>query len=188
MSCSKSRYLSKPRSKPVRPGVISTLTVADCTVTHMSQAEPTGESARATCGSAPTSGLAHALTGTQTYGGDSYVHRRHPWNYSHRCSLHLLDPPDIGRRTITPGNTLTMLAMASVMLAGTQARADAVRQPTMTRHQMVLKTVGCMRKRMSIDRAVSYNEALRTCRAQINNPSGHSSSAQPPAFASTTNP
>ena len=81
-----------------------------------------------------------------------------------------------------------MLAMASVAFAGTQARADAVRLSTMTNHQMMVKTVGCMRKRMSIDRRVSYNEALRTCKAQINNRNDHSSPAQSPASASTTNP
>jgi hypothetical protein len=72
-----------------------------------------------------------------------------------------------------------MLAMASMAFAGTQARADAVPQPTMTKHEMIVKTVVCMRKRMSIDRAVSYNEAARTCKAQISKPSDHSSGALP---------
>lgn len=81
-----------------------------------------------------------------------------------------------------------MLAMTTVAFAGPQAHADAVRQPTMSKHEIIVKTVGCMRKRMSIDRAVSYNEAARTCKAQIGKQSDNSSGAQPPAFASTTNP
>jgi hypothetical protein len=82
-----------------------------------------------------------------------------------------------------------MLAMTSVAFAGLQAHADSVRLPTMSKHQMIVKTVGCMRKRMSMDRAVSYNEAARTCKAQINKLSDNSSpGAQPAAFASATNP
>jgi hypothetical protein len=82
-----------------------------------------------------------------------------------------------------------MLAMTCVAFAGPQTHADSVRLPTMSKHQMIVKTVGCMRKRMSMDRAVSYNEAARSCKAQINKLSGDSTpGAQPPAFASTTNP
>jgi len=43
-----------------------------------------------------------------------------------------------------------MLAMTSVAFAGLQAHADSVRLPTMSKHQMIVKTVGCMRKRMSM--------------------------------------
>jgi hypothetical protein len=82
-----------------------------------------------------------------------------------------------------------MLAMTSAAFAGPQTRADSVRVPTMSKHQMIVKTVGCMRKRMSMDRAVSYNEAARTCKAQVNKLSDDSPpGVQPPAFASTTNP
>lgn len=82
-----------------------------------------------------------------------------------------------------------MLAMTLVAFAGPQAHADSVRLPTMSKRQMIVKTVGCMRKRMSIDRAVSYNEAARTCRAQIDKPSDNSSpGALPPAFAVAANP
>jgi hypothetical protein len=81
-----------------------------------------------------------------------------------------------------------MLAMTCVAFAGALARADPVHLPTMTRHQMIIKTVDCMKKRMSMDRAVSYNEAVRTCKAQINKQNDNSSGAQPPAFASATNP
>jgi hypothetical protein len=81
-----------------------------------------------------------------------------------------------------------MLAMTTVAFAGPQAHADAVRQPTMSKHEMSVKTAGCMRKRMSTDRAVSYNEALRTCKAQLGKPSDNSSGADPPAFAGATDP
>jgi hypothetical protein len=65
------------------------------------------------------------------------------------------------------GIPATMLAMTSVTFSGPRALADSVRQPTMTRHQLIVKTIDCMRKRMSIDRAVSYNEAAKTCRDQM---------------------
>jgi hypothetical protein len=67
-----------------------------------------------------------------------------------------------------------MLAMTSVASAGAQALADSVPPPTMTKHQMIVKTIDCMRKRMSIDRAVSYNEAAKTCRDQISKQSDKS--------------
>ena len=82
-----------------------------------------------------------------------------------------------------------MLAMTSLAFAGPQTRADSVRLPATSKHQMIVKTVSCMRKRMSMDRAVSYNEAARTCKAQISKLSENSPpGAQPPAFASTADP
>jgi hypothetical protein len=71
------------------------------------------------------------------------------------------------RRRIVPRNTLTVLAMAAVVLFGVQALADPVRPPVMTKHQMIAKTLGCMRKRMSIDRVISYNEAAKACKDQL---------------------
>jgi hypothetical protein len=70
-------------------------------------------------------------------------------------------------RAITARNTLTMLAMTSVAFTGARALAVSERPPTMTRHQMMVKMIDCMRRQMSIDRVVSYNEAAKTCRDQI---------------------
>jgi hypothetical protein len=49
------------------------------------------------------------------------------------------------------------------MLMETASAADAGTSPAQIRHQVTL----CMKKRMSADRAVSYNEAARSCNAQI---------------------
>ena len=65
---------------------------------------------------------------------------------------------------ITAGRTLTMLAMASVAFPGAPALAG--RPPMTVKQQMIAKTIDCMRKRMSIDKVVSYNEAAKTCRNQ----------------------
>ena len=59
-----------------------------------------------------------------------------------------------------------MLAITSVAFAGAQALAVPRPQPT-AKQQMIAKTTACMRKRMSNDRAVSYNEAGKTCRDQL---------------------
>jgi hypothetical protein len=73
----------------------------------------------------------------------------------------------IGRRHgRIPRNGAAMLAMTAMACSGSQAVADS-RQPSITRHQLNVKTVGCMWKRMSVDRTVSYNEAAKTCKDQI---------------------
>ena len=60
-----------------------------------------------------------------------------------------------------------MLAITSVAFAGAQSLAGSLHPPPTARQQMIAKTTDCMRKRMSADRVVSYNEAARTCRDQI---------------------
>ncbi len=63
------------------------------------------------------------------------------------------------------------IACAGVMYAGLPAFAVDVRQSTLDQRQIR----GCMTKRMSADRTVSYNEAKRDCavrlRAQNQTPS-----------------
>jgi hypothetical protein len=65
------------------------------------------------------------------------------------------------------GRKLSMLAMALAVFAGVQTFADPARQPPATKHQMIVRTLDCMRKRMQTDRAVSYNEAAKSCRARV---------------------
>jgi hypothetical protein len=60
-----------------------------------------------------------------------------------------------------------MLAMTSVAFPGAQSLAAPVRPTTTTRNQTIAKTIDCMRRRMSADKVVSYNEAAKTCRDQI---------------------
>jgi hypothetical protein len=78
-------------------------------------------------------------------------------------------------------NTLTVLAMTSGAFAGAPASVDSPPQPTMTRHQLVAKTIECMRKLMSKDATVSYNEAAKTCRHQISRQSDKSAPGSPVA-------
>lgn len=64
--------------------------------------------------------------------------------------------------------------IALLMCAETQSlAADSVAQPTMTKRQVILKTVTCMRQRMSADKTISYNAAAKACKDQINRQSGH---------------
>jgi hypothetical protein len=76
-------------------------------------------------------------------------------------------------------STLAVLAMTSGAFAGAPASTDSLPQPTMTRHQLVAKTIDCMRKLMSKDATVSYNEAAKTCRRQIGQQSDKSAPAHP---------
>jgi hypothetical protein len=66
----------------------------------------------------------------------------------------------------------TAIAMTGVIFVGTQAlAADSTSQPTMSKRQMIVQMVGCMRKRMSADKNSSYNDALKACKDQIDKPS-----------------
>ena len=64
--------------------------------------------------------------------------------------------------------TLTMIMMTCTMFSSVPALAvDSVRPSTMTRHQVIVQTIGCMRRRMSADKTISYNEAAKACKNQI---------------------
>jgi hypothetical protein len=60
-----------------------------------------------------------------------------------------------------------MLAMTSAAFPATPALAASGRPPATAKHQTIAKTIDCMRKRMSIDKAVSYNAAAKICGDQI---------------------
>jgi hypothetical protein len=84
---------------------------------------------------------------------------------------------------------LTMSAMAVVMLTAAQAIADdAVSQSTMRKRQMIAQVVNCMKKRMSVDREISYNAASKVCKDQLNNQSNNSVSVALVASASPAKP
>jgi hypothetical protein len=64
---------------------------------------------------------------------------------------------------------LTVIAATGVIFAGAQAlAADSVRQSTMSKRQMIVQIVGCMKKRMAANKSSSYNEAMKACKDQIN--------------------
>jgi len=62
-----------------------------------------------------------------------------------------------------------MIAVTSAIFAGEQAFAvDSISQPTMSKRHMIVQIVGCMKKRMSANKAILYNEAAKACKDQIN--------------------
>jgi hypothetical protein len=64
---------------------------------------------------------------------------------------------------------LTIVAATGVIFAGAQAlAADSVRQSTMSKRQVIVQIVGCMKKRMAANKSSSYNEAMKACKDQIN--------------------
>ena len=73
-------------------------------------------------------------------------------------------------------SVLTVIAaMTCVMLVGARAlAADSVTQSTISKRQLIAQMVGCVRKQMSAHKTISYNEAMKVCKDQINNQSDSS--------------
>jgi hypothetical protein len=81
-----------------------------------------------------------------------------------------------GRR-IAMNRALPMITMTCAMFTGAPALAvDSVRPPTMTKRQMIVQTVSCMRKRMSASKTISYNDAAKACKNQIDKQRDNSTS------------
>jgi hypothetical protein len=61
-----------------------------------------------------------------------------------------------------------VIGMLGALLAGTQGSAvDWKNQSISSKRQAVSLVVDCMRKRMSKDRSISYNEAARVCKQEV---------------------
>jgi hypothetical protein len=61
-----------------------------------------------------------------------------------------------------------VIATVGALLAGTQASAvDWKTQSRATQRQAVSMVLVCMRKRMSNDRLISYNEAAKVCKQEV---------------------
>jgi hypothetical protein len=86
-----------------------------------------------------------------------------------RASMHgLLNTLNI-RRRLPMNRAVPIIALAATIFVGTQAHAvDATSQSPMSKRQMIVQMVDCMRKRMSADKSRSYNEAMKACNDQIN--------------------
>jgi hypothetical protein len=66
-------------------------------------------------------------------------------------------------------HVVTVVALAGLIFAGTQAlAADSTSQPTMSKRKTIAQMVGCMRKRMSANRSISYNDSMKACKDQMN--------------------
>jgi hypothetical protein len=69
---------------------------------------------------------------------------------------------------------LTVISMICVVFIGEKALAvDSVGKSTMTKRQVIVQTVSCMRKRMSADKIISYNGAAKACKDQITKQTDH---------------
>jgi hypothetical protein len=61
-----------------------------------------------------------------------------------------------------------VIAMLGALLAGTQSSAvDFKNQSLSTKRQAAGMVIDCMRKRMSKDRSISYNQAARECKEEV---------------------
>ncbi len=70
---------------------------------------------------------------------------------------------------------LTTIALNFVLLVSAQAiAADAGVPSTITKHQMFVQMVNCMKKLMSVHKELSYNAAEKVCKVQLNGQSNNS--------------
>jgi len=61
-----------------------------------------------------------------------------------------------------------VIAVLGALLVGTHASADDWKnQPFATKRQAAGMIIDCMRKRMSKDRLISYNEAAKVCKQEV---------------------
>ena len=75
------------------------------------------------------------------------------------------------------------------LLIGAQALAvDSTDQPTMSKRQLIAQMVGCMRKQMSANNTISYNEAMKACKDQISKQTDNSASRTLVASDTLTKP
>jgi hypothetical protein len=81
-------------------------------------------------------------------------------------------------------HVLTALAMTGLLIGAQALAEDSTGQPTLSKRQLIAQMVGCMRKQMSADNAISYNQALKTCKEQVNKQTDNS--ASPTLVASDT--
>ena len=66
-----------------------------------------------------------------------------------------------------------VIAMLGALLAGTQSSAiDFKNQSFATKRQAAIMVIDCMKKRMSKDRSISYNQAAREYNAELGSVGG----------------
>lgn len=62
---------------------------------------------------------------------------------------------------------MQVLVSTGLMFVAPHAIADSTVQPTMSKHQMVVQMVDCVKKRMSADKSHSYAEAMKACKDEM---------------------
>jgi hypothetical protein len=83
---------------------------------------------------------------------------------------------------------ITAIAMTGLLIGAQALAVDSTGQPTISKRQLIAQMVGCMRKQMSANNAISYNEALKTCKGQMNTQSDNSASRTLVASDTLTKP
>jgi len=83
---------------------------------------------------------------------------------------------------------LTAIAMTGLLISAQALAVDPTGQPTMSKRQLIAQMVGCMRKQMAANKAISYNEAMKTCKDQMNTQSDNSASRALVASDTLTKP
>jgi hypothetical protein len=73
-------------------------------------------------------------------------------------------------------HVLTAIAMTGLLIGAQALAVDSTGQPTISKRQLIAQMVGCMRKQMSANKAISYNDALKTCKDQMNTRGDNSAS------------
>ena len=82
-----------------------------------------------------------------------------------------------------------MIAFCTVIIVGAQAIAvDTIDQSPISKRQMIVQVVNCMKKRMAANREISYNAAAKLCKNQVNNQSNNSASVAVVASDSPAKP
>jgi len=85
-------------------------------------------------------------------------------------------------------HVLTAIGMTGLLIGAQALAADSTGQPTMSKRQLIAQMVGCMRKQLSANNAISYNAALKTCKDQMNTQSDNSASRTLVASDTLTKP
>jgi len=63
--------------------------------------------------------------------------------------------------------TLILVTTGAVVAASPAFALDWKAQPLAVKRQMVSQVISCMKKRMSSDRLISYNQAAKFCRETV---------------------
>jgi len=84
---------------------------------------------------------------------------------------------------------LTMIAVGVLILLDTQAIAvDPIGQSTMGKRQAIVQVINCMKKRMSVNKEISYNAAAKVCKNLVTNQNNNSASVAVVASDSPAKP
>jgi hypothetical protein len=85
-------------------------------------------------------------------------------------------------------HVLTAIGMTGLLIGAQALAVDSTGQPTMSKRQLIAQMVGCMRKQMSANNTISYNEAMKACKDQISKQTDNSASRTIVASETQTKP